>query len=125
LDVAFFFHYRMFLVITFWMKIIWCHYHPLLDAFCHHFLDENYMMPLSSIVGCFLSSLSGWKLYDAIIIHCWMFLIINFWMKMIWCHYHPLLDASCHQYLDENHGIALSSIIRCWKLYNIMLCTIL
>ena len=33
-----------------------------------------------SFFGCFLSSLSGWSLFDTISIHCWMFLVISFWM---------------------------------------------
>ena len=36
----------MILAITFWMKIIQYHYHPLLDDSCHQFLDENYMKKL-------------------------------------------------------------------------------
>ena len=102
LEVAFSFHYWMFLVINFWMKSLWYHCHPLLDVSCHQFLDENYIIPLSSTIGWFLSSIFWRKLYDAIIIHYWMFAVINFWMKILWYHYHLLLDVSCHQFLDEN-----------------------
>ena len=49
----------MFLVVNFWMKIIRCYYHPILDVSCRQFLDENYMLLLSSNIGCFLSSVLG------------------------------------------------------------------
>jgi hypothetical protein len=38
-----------------------------------------------------------------------MFLIITFWSKFKWYQYHPLLDVFCHQFVDENHMIALSA----------------
>ena len=71
-------------IISFWMKLTWYNNHPLLDVIYHHFLDENYMKELSSLIGWFLPSLSGWNLYSTIIIHQWMFLCINFWIKVVW-----------------------------------------
>ena len=49
----------MFLVVSFWMKIIRCYYHPILDVSCRQFSDENYMLLLSSNIGCLLSSVFG------------------------------------------------------------------
>ena len=77
--------------------------HPLLDDLYRQIL-------LSSIVGCFLTSVSGWNLYDASSIHYWMYLIITFWMKVTQYNYHPSLDVSLYQFLDESCIINLSSI---------------
>ena len=33
--------------------------HPILDVSCRQFLDENYMLLLSSNIGCFLLSVFG------------------------------------------------------------------
>jgi hypothetical protein len=35
-----------------------------------------------------------------------MFLIISFWIKIMWYHCHPLLDVSCHQFLDKHYTIS-------------------
>ena len=34
-----------------------------------------------------------------------MFLVINVWKKIICCYYHPILDVSCRQFLDENYAL--------------------
>ena len=79
----------------------------------HPILDDLYLL-LSSIVRCFLTSVPGWNLYDASSIHYWMFLIITFWMKVTQYIYHPSLDVSLYQFLDENCMINLASIFGCF-----------
>ena len=37
-----------------------------------------------------------------------MLLVVSFWMKIIRCFYHPILDVSCRQFLDENYASQLS-----------------
>ena len=78
----------MILAITFWMK---------------------HTVQLSSIVGCNLSSFSGWKVYEGTIIRCWMILAITFWMKLIQFNY-PLLDVAYHHFLDEKYVKKWSSL---------------
>ena len=55
----------------------------MLDVFCHHFMDVVYY------------------LFDAISIQCWMFLVINFWIKFVLNYNHPLLNVSYHHFMDE------------------------
>ena len=96
-----------------------CQNHPYLDDYYIAFSIERlmssiiiqywmilfiqyWMWPFSSIIGCFMSSLSGWNL---------------------WYNNHPLLDVTCHHFLDETYTVQLSSIVGCslsslsgWKL---------
>ena len=79
----------------------------------HPKMDENFHIK-SSMFGCLFSPISNhpnlddyclsfsieW-LMSSIIIQYWMFLVISFLMKIICCYYHPILDISCHQFLDE------------------------
>ena len=95
-------HCWMYPIIIFWMKLIlWYNTHPLLDVICYHFLDETYTVQLSSIVGCNLSSLSGWKFCKETIIPYWMILAITFCLYcMIIIHYWIL---SCYSVYKSSH----------------------
>ena len=70
------------------------HFFPLLDDSFHQFLNEICTRALSSIVGCFLSSLSGWNLCNVISTQYWIFPVS---LLFGWIHYWPShLDVSCH-----------------------------
>ena len=49
-----------------------------------------------------------------------MFLVINDWMKIICCYYHPILDVYWRQFLDEIYAIQYWMFLVInfgWKLY--------
>ena len=50
---------------------------------------------------------------SSIIIQYWMFLVINFWMKFVLNYNHPLLDVSCHHFMDETYMVQLASSVGC------------
>ena len=41
------------------------------------------------------------KLYSSNFIKYLMFLVVRFWMTILRLYFHPILDVSCRQFLDE------------------------
>ena len=81
-----------------WMKIV----SKLSSTFGWLF---NYYFPIeilkSSIIIQYwmILAITFWKIISCI--QFWMILIITFWMIIIFDTFHPILDDSCHHFLDD------------------------
>ena len=105
---------HLLLEVCSWSKNGW-NFHPKVDEYFYDaaiihrwkFLFISFWMNLNDASStCYLSSVSGWKLY-IIIIHHWMFLIINFWME-----FNIIFHCWTFQFLDGILMTCLATIVR-------------